>query len=247
MNSQPDLSVVIPVHNEEHSISSVVSELCRVLRGQVAFEILVVDDGSSDGTPQLLRQCVDSIPELRPLRHENRAGQSRAIVTGVKSAKAEVIATIDGDGQNDPKDILNFWKIMQAAPDGISLMIIGHRVRRRDTLLKRLSSRLANGVRSVVLGDHTPDTGCGIKMLHRDMFLQLPAFDHMHRFLPALVLRLGGRVISLPVNHRPRRGGRSHYGTLDRLIVGIVDLIGVYWLRQRWKDSGAVSLLSAKR
>lgn len=247
MNSQPDLSVVIPVHNEEQCISSVVLELSRALQGRVAFEILVVDDGSSDGTPQLLRQCVDSIPELRPLRHENRAGQSRAIVTGVKAARAEVIATIDGDGQNDPEDILNFWKTMQAAPDGASLMIVGRRVRRRDTLMKRLSSRLANSVRSSVLGDRTPDTGCGIKMFHRYMFLQLPAFDHMHRFLPALVLRLGGRIESLPVNHRSRRGGRSHYGTLDRLVVGIVDLLGVYWLRRRWKDSGNVSLLSAKK
>lgn len=246
MASQPDLSIVIPVHNEEKCISALVAETCRALRGHLAFEIIVVDDASDDDTPELLQQCLEAAPELRPLRHGKRAGQSRAIHTGVQAARADVIVTMDGDGQSDPADILAFWSTMQQAPDANSLLLAGQRIHRRDTFIKRISSKIANGVRSALLRDATPDTGCGMKMFSRHMFLQLPSFDHMHRFLPVLVIRLGGRVVSLPVNHRPRRGGRSHYGTLDRLMVGLVDLLGVYWLRLRWKDSGGATLLSLK-
>ncbi|WP_298723291.1 glycosyltransferase family 2 protein [uncultured Ferrovibrio sp.] len=246
MASQPDISVVIPVHNEEKCISALVLETCRILRGQLAFEIIVVDDASDDDTCDLLQQCMEAIPELRPLRHGKQAGQSRAIMTGVQAARAEIIVTMDGDGQNDPADILTFWTAMQGAWDGTFLLLAGQRVRRQDTFIKKASSKVANIIRSSVLRDATPDTGCGMKMFSRQLFLQLPFFDHMHRFLPALVIRMGGRVVSLPVNHRPRRGGRSHYGTLDRLVVGLIDLFGVYWLRLRWTDSGGATLLSIK-
>lgn len=243
MASQPDLSIVIPVHNEEKCISALIIETCRVLRGHLAFEIIVVDDASDDDTPRLLQQCLEAAPELRPLRHGKQAGQSMAVITGVRAARADFIVTMDGDGQNDPADILSFWAVMRDANDSDSLLLAGQRVQRRDTFIKRISSKIANSIRSSVLRDATPDTGCGVKMFSREMFLRLPSFNHMHRFLPVLVIRMGGRVVSLPVNHRPRRGGRSHYGTLDRLAVGLVDLFGVYWLRLRWADSGGATLL----
>ena len=243
MASLPDISVVIPVHNEEKCISALVTETCRILRGRLAFEIIVVDDASGDDTPHLLQQCLDVAPELRPLR---QAGQSMAILTGVRAARADIVVTMDGDGQNDPADILTFWDRMQEAVDRNALLLAGQRVRRQDSLIKQLSSRIANAVRSALLRDATPDTGCGMKMFTRSLFLSLPSFNHMHRFLPVLVIRMGGRVVSLPVNHRPRRGGRSHYGTFDRLAVGLVDLLGVYWLRLRWTDSGGATHLSTK-
>ncbi|MBS4047912.1 MAG: glycosyltransferase [Alphaproteobacteria bacterium] len=243
MASQPDLSVVIPVHNEEKCISALISETCRVLRGHLAFEIIVIDDASEDDTPRLLQQCLESAPELRPIRHARQAGQSMAILTGVQAARADMIVTMDGDGQNDPLDILAFWGVMMDASDSEGLLLAGQRVRRQDTFIKKMSSKIANAVRASILRDATPDTGCGMKMFSRAMFMRLPTFNHMHRFLPVLVIRMGGRVASLPVNHRPRRGGRSHYGTLDRLAVGLVDLFGVYWLRLRWTDNGGATLL----
>jgi dolichol-phosphate mannosyltransferase len=201
------------------------------------FELIFVDDGSSDGTMAALRAARGEVPELRLLRHSQRSGQSAAVHTGVRMAQAEWIATLDGDGQNDPADL----PAMLAARDDASaagaaaLLVVGHRVARRDTVLRRLSSRVANGVRAGLLGDGTPDTGCGIKLMHRETYLQLPFFDHMHRFLPALFQREGARVISVPVNHRPRNRGRSKYGLHNRLWVGIVDLVGVMWLRARFR------------
>jgi dolichol-phosphate mannosyltransferase len=169
------------------------------------------------------------------LRHKASCGQSMAIHTGVKAARAPWIATLDADGQNDPADIPKLWEVARAALPSPPLLVAGHRTRRRDTWSKRAASRLANAIRRRLLGDGTPDTGCGLKLFRRDLFLELPAFDHMHRFLPALVLRQGGTVVSVPVNHRPRERGRSNYGVLDRLWVGIVDLCGVMWLRRRAK------------
>ena len=159
-----------------------------------------------------------------------------AIVTGVKAARADWIATLDADGQNDPADIQALWEIARGAPAAPPLMVAGQRQKRRDTWSKRWASRAANAIRRALLGDGTPDTGCGLKLFRRDFFLELPRFDHMHRFLPALALRQGGKIVSVPVNHRPRERGRSNYGVLDRLWVGIVDLLGVMWLMRRAKN-----------
>lgn len=239
------LSVVIPVHNEADNIRGLLEECCQVLRGMLQFEIVVIDDCSSDSTPQLLRDCRAAMPELHALRHRRNAGQSMALVSGIRAARAPIIATLDGDGQNNPADILLLWKAMvAAAPHDTDLLLAGRRMQRRDTWLKRLSSRIANGVRARLLGDATPDTGCGLKMFRRALFLRLPAFDHMHRFLPALVLRAGGRVQSVPVSHRPRLNGASHYGTLDRLIAGLIDLCGVLWLQRRWRTPAGLDELS---
>jgi dolichol-phosphate mannosyltransferase len=169
---------------------------------------------------------------MRVLRHRRQSGQSTALWTGVRHARAPWIATLDGDGQNDPADIP---KLLALAldPDRKLDLVAGHRVTRKDSATQRLASRIANGVRSRMLRDDTPDTGCGLKVFSRAVFLALPYFDHMHRFLPALVLRSGGRVRSVPVNHRPRQRGRSHYGINNRLWVGLVDIFGVMWLRRR--------------
>jgi dolichol-phosphate mannosyltransferase len=231
---QPLLSVVVPVRNEAANIGPLVAEIAAALAA-LPHEIVYVDDGSTDDSAAILAGLAAGIPSLRVLRHAESCGQSAAIVTGVRAARGAWIATLDGDGQNDPADIPALWFFAQseATPDAAPLMVAGWRVNRRDTRVKRLSSRWANRVRARLLGDATPDTGCGLKLFPRALFLDLPAFDHMHRFLPALVLRQGGRVVSRPVNHRPRLRGQSNYGTLDRLAVGIVDLLGVAWLQRR--------------
>jgi dolichol-phosphate mannosyltransferase len=227
----PLLSVVIPVRNEAPNIAPLVAEIEAALAG-IAHEIVYVDDGSSDGTAAALRAAAAGAP-LRFLRHRGSCGQSAAIVTGVKAARGTWIATLDGDGQNDPADIPRLLERAQAECGAI--LVAGHRVTRRDSWVKRRSSRIANRVRAWMLRDATPDTGCGLKVFPRALFLDLPHFDHMHRFLPALVLRQGGRVVSEPVNHRPRVRGASNYGTLDRLAVSLFDLVGVAWLQRRWK------------
>jgi dolichol-phosphate mannosyltransferase len=172
---------------------------------------------------------------VRLIRHSRRSGQSAAVRTGVRFARAEWVATLDGDGQNDPADIPALVSACEAArrADPSVLLVMGHRTTRRDSWLKRVSSRVANGVRGRLLGDGTPDTGCGIKLMHRATFLELPFFDHLHRFLPALYRQQGAAVISVPVNHRPRTRGTSKYGLHNRLWVGIVDLFGVMWLGTR--------------
>jgi dolichol-phosphate mannosyltransferase len=232
----PALSVVIPVHNEADNVGPLAEEIHAALDGRVDFEIVYVDDASSDDTPQRLRALAKDDPRLRVLRHRANAGQSTALLTGVRHARGELVATLDGDGQNDPADIpalLARWRDEQRAGGEGPLLIAGWRASRRDTWIRRLSSRIANGVRRRVLGDGTPDTGCGLKLFRREDFLALPYFDHLHRFLPALVIRHGGRVVSVPVNHRPRLRGQSHYGIGNRLFVGIVDMAGVLWLRRR--------------
>ncbi|HEX6944624.1 MAG TPA: glycosyltransferase family 2 protein [Casimicrobiaceae bacterium] len=228
------LSVVVPVRNEAGNIAPLVDEIAAALAPLAAFEIVYVDDGSDDATPAELRELRGRVPQLRVVRHERSCGQSTAIVTGVLAARHPWIATLDGDGQNDPADIRRLLDRLASAQPGENLQLLcGWRAQRQDTWLRRLSSRVANGVRGRVLRDRTPDTGCGLKVFPREVFLRLPYFDHMHRFLPALVQRHGGTVESVVVSHRPRTRGRSKYGLFDRLWVGIVDLFGVGWLIAR--------------
>jgi dolichol-phosphate mannosyltransferase len=226
------LAIVIPVFNEAENIAALLDEIMAVLEAQPPYEIIVVDDGSTDNTATVLSACHSRCPQLKVIRHRVRCGQSAALVTGVAAARASWIVTLDGDGQNDPADILKLCRIMERAPAGVRL-VTGDRKRRRDSLVKRLAARLANGVRRRVLGDRTPDSGCGLKLMTRETFDRLPQFDHMHRFLPALVQRQGGGVVSVEVNHRARRYGQSKYGIHNRLWTGIVDLLGVLWLQRR--------------
>ncbi len=230
----PEISVVVPVHNESLNVLPLLERIESALAGVTRFEAVFVDDLSTDDTVRVLTDYARSHPWLVVLMHRNNCGQSTAVRTGVREAAASVIATLDGDGQNDPADIpalLARWRTLRTQPGPV--LIAGWRAQRRDTWSRRLSSRVANGVRSRLLGDATPDTGCGLKLFGRDEFLALPYFDHMHRFLPALVRRAGGTVVSVPVAHRPREHGQSHYGIHNRLWVGLVDMLGVMWLQRR--------------
>ncbi len=228
------LSVVVPIKNEQDNIEPLVREIVSALTDKATFEIIYVDDGSTDASQARLQALKAEFPMLRVIRHRASCGQSRAITTGVSAARYEWIATLDGDGQNDPADIPALLTKLgePAQPENLELLA-GWRARRIDTFLRRLSSKVANGVRSRLLKDNTPDTGCGLKLFARDTFLQLPNFDHVHRFLPALVMRNGGAVVSVPVHHRARERGTSKYGIHNRLWVGIVDLFGVAWLQRR--------------
>jgi dolichol-phosphate mannosyltransferase len=228
-----DLSVVIPVKDEAANVAPLVAEIRAALDGLLDYEIVYVDDGSEDGTPSEVARLQAETPRLRLLRHMRSYGQSAAIRTGVRAARAAWIATLDGDGQNDPADLPKLWSIGRSAPPVPPPLLTGYREVRRDRWTKRLASRFANRVRRRLLGDDTLDTGCGLKLFPRSLFLDLPYFDHMHRFLPALVLREGGIVRSVRVNHRPRHRGVSKYGVFDRLGVGVVDLFGVIWLKRR--------------
>jgi len=235
--TSPELSVVVPVHNEEANIAPLIGEIVAALRGLVDFEIVYVDDVSRDGSARVLIEQKRSIPELRVLRHRAQSGQSTAIRNGVKAARGHWIATLDGDGQNDPADIPKLIAARTEAGADTKLFA-GWRVTRRDNFGKRISSKIANAIRSAILKDATPDTGCGIKLFEREAFLDLPYFDHMHRYLPALMQRAGWRTVSVPVNHRPRTAGISKYNNLNRALVGISDLRGVGWLIRRSKRGG---------
>lgn len=229
------VSVVVPVKDEEENVIPLATEIVAALDGVESFEIVYVDDGSGDHTPEIIEEAKQKFPMLRGIRHKQCAGQSTAINTGVHAAHGELIATLDGDGQNDPADIpalLEKYREVSGAK-AHPVMIAGWRAKRKDTWLKRVSSKVANGVRSTLLGDATPDTGCGLKVFPRALFVGFPAFNHMHRFMPALTIRAGGEVISVPVNHRPRERGQSKYGLFNRLWVGIVDIFGVMWLKSR--------------
>ncbi len=231
------ISVVVPVHNEADNIISLIQEIDNAMSIADAYEIIYIDDGSNDQTAAVLKQALHDFKALRVIRHEQSCGQSTAINTGVKAANYPWIATLDGDGQNDPADIPRLYEVLireREKTDNL-WMVAGWRNKRYDSAWRLFSSKVANGVRAGLLGDNTPDTGCGLKLFSRDRFLSLPYFDHMHRFLPALILRAGGQVISEPVNHRSRTSGQSKYGTLDRLWAGIIDLAGVIWLQRRAK------------
>ena len=230
----PVLSVIVPIHNEEQNIVSLAQEISDTLVSLGSHEIIFVDDGSTDNSYQVLIKLTNSISEFRALQHTGRQGQSAAIYSGVSAAKAQLIATLDGDGQNDPADIPTLVAAYYSQSDKEGrLMVVGWRKGRKDNWSKRISSRIANSIRSKLLSDSTPDTGCGLKIFRREDFLSFPAFNHMHRFMPALMLRNGGRVTSLVVNHRPRLHGKSHYGILYRIWIGFVDLLGVTWLNRR--------------
>src|SRR6185503_39615 len=232
----PELSVVVPVHNEAENLNRLTGEIRRALEGRVDYEIVYVDDGSQDGSAECLARLAREEPRIRVVPHERRAGQSAAIASGVRAARAPWIATLDGDGQNDPADIPKLIAERDAPVNrGVQLFMGNRKASRKDTAWRKLQSSIANGVRSGLLGDGTPDTGCGIKLFLREVFMELPRFDHMHRFLPALFLRDGARVISVPVSHRPRTRGTSKYGMLNRAWVGIIDIFGVRWLRNRYK------------
>ncbi len=226
------LSVVVPVRNEQDNVESLIAEINSALKSIITHEIIYVDDGSTDGTNVKLQALKSRYPQLRVIRHKKSCGQSTAVRTGVKYAKYDWIATLDGDGQNDPADIP---KLINAIGDGVELVGGNRRLSRRDSWIKKISSIVANTIRSSMLKDDTPDTGCGLKVFSRAAFLDIPYFDHMHRFLPALIKRRGGKVVSVHVAHRHRVHGKSNYGTLDRLMVGIVDLLGVAWLQRRAK------------
>ena len=241
MSATPQLSVVVPVHNEEDNVAPLVGEIVAALRGCVAFEIIYVDDRSSDSTLQRLSALQATTPELRVIRHLSNAGQSTAVRNGVKAARAPWIATLDGDGQNDPADIPKLLAQRDAAAHGIKLFA-GWRVNRQDSGSKRWASKWANAIRARMLRDDTPDTGCGIKLFEREAFLDLPYFDHNHRYLPALMQRAGWKTVSVPVNHRQRTAGVSKYNTFARALVGIRDLRGVAWLIVRSRRTAVEEL-----
>lgn len=238
------ISVVVPVHNEAENINPLLIEIIAALQDVTNYEIIYVDDGSCDDTLNVLKTAQQTIPNLRVFHHAQSCGQSAAIYTGIKAAKYSVIATLDGDGQNDPADIPNLYTQLQTQQkiNPKLAMIAGWRNQRHDSAWRLFSSKFANGIRSRLLGDATPDTGCGLKVFLRDAALQLPFFDHYHRFLPALMLRSGYQVVSVPVNHRARERGVSKYGTLDRLWVGISDILGVMWLKTRMKLTEVIEI-----
>ncbi len=230
----PQLAVVVPVFNERDNIPALLAEIAAALRGRIDYEVIYVDDDSSDDSRAVLASEKPSHPELRILHHLTRSGQSTAVWNGVRAAQSPWIATLDGDGQNDPADIPKLLAERDAAAADVRLFA-GWRTTRHDSFNKRISSKVANAVRSRLLKDATPDTGCGLKLFEREVFLRLPYFDHMHRYLPALFKRAGFQSVSVPVGHRPRTAGVSKYGTLDRLWVGLADLRGVAWLMRRGK------------
>jgi len=237
----PQISVVVPVFNEQDNVAPLIHEIVAALRGLVPFEIVYVDDHSRDNTLATLKGLKAEVPELRVIRHVTQSGQSTAIRTGVKAARGEWIATLDGDGQNDPADIPRLIAQRDGGAHDVKLFA-GWRVNRQDTGSKRWASKWANAIRARMLRDDTPDTGCGIKLFERAAFLDLPYFDHMHRYLPALMQRAGWKTISVPVNHRARSTGVSKYNNLNRALVGIRDLRGVAWLITRSKRTATEEL-----
>ncbi len=232
-SAAPAVSVVVPVRNEADNIAPLIAEIDAALAGRWPYEIVYVDDGSSDATAARVEELAARRGNLRLIRHAASCGQSAAVRTGVRFARGAVAATLDGDGQNDPAFLPDLIGAVMAS--GKVGLAAGQRVGRKDTGFKKLQSRIANGVRGAILRDGTRDTGCGLKAFRREVFLSLPYFDGLHRFLPALVRREGFDIAYVDVTDRPRRSGVSNYGFFDRLWIGIMDLMGVWWLIRRKK------------
>lgn len=239
----PSISVVVPVYNEAENVAKLVSEIAEALGGnhgfEDPFEMIFINDASADKTLSVLQDLKTDYPQLRVLSHRENAGQSRSVRTGILAAKAAIIGTLDGDGQNDPADLPKLYAqmIRTDAPDGLAL-VGGRRAKRKDSAAKKLASRFGNGVRKRLLKDNADDTGCGIKVFSREAFLRLPYFDHIHRYIPALMLREGYKTEFCDVNHRRREFGVSKYSNLGRLMVSIADLRGVMWLNRRSRNPG---------
>ncbi|MET3527071.1 glycosyltransferase family 2 protein [Phenylobacterium koreense] len=239
--SPPHISVVVPVFDEEGAAPGLAREIAKAFEGR-DYEMIFVDDHSRDGTRAALSALKNEIPQLRVLSHAKNSGQSRSIRTGILAARGDVIVTLDGDGQNDPADGPGLVDALVAgSPDLV--LVGGERVKRQDSAAKRMASRIGNGVRKRLLKDTANDTGCGLKAFRREAFLRLPYFDHIHRYLPALMMREGYKVDFRPVNHRHRQTGRSKYTNLGRLWASLSDLYGVMWLQSRSRLPGAVEEL----
>ncbi len=232
-----DISVVVPAKDERDNLAPLVGEIDAALGGRFEYELIYVNDGSVDGSHVVLRDLQTRFTRLRVLCHVHAVGQSMAVLSGVRHGRGDWLVVLDGDGQNDPADIPAMLEeaMRRYQSDPYQVGLIGHRVNRRDDWVKRLSSTLANGFRDLLLRDGIPDTGCGLKVVRRDWYLKLPAFNHMHRYIPALIQAQGGRMAPWPVNHRPRQAGISKYGVWNRLWVGLVDVVGVWWLQRRSK------------
>ncbi len=235
----PDISVVVPVHDERGAAGPLAREIATAFEGR-SYEMVFVDDASRDGTLDELRGLMAELPALRVLSHGANAGQSRAVRTGVLAARAAIIVTLDGDGQNPPADAPKLADLLASSPSSVAL-VGGRRVRRQDSEAKRQASLWANRIRRKLLGDDADDTGCGLKAFRRDAFLRLPYFDHLHRYLPALMIREGYRNLYLDVDHRHRETGRSKYTNGGRLAASLTDLLGVMWLKSRSRRPGAIS------
>jgi len=235
-DTQTAVSVVVPVRNEADNVAPLVAEITGALDGRWAYEIIYVNDGSTDATGERLLELMKRHPQLRQLRHATPSGQSAAVRSGVRAARGAIVATLDGDGQNNPVFLPALIAAIENGGGRVGLAA-GQRVGRKDTGFKRWQSRTANGVRNAILKDGTRDTGCGLKAFRREVFLAMPYFDGLHRFLPALVRREGFDIAYVEVIDRPRHSGVSNYGFFDRLWIGIMDLAGVWWLIRRKKPT----------
>jgi len=239
-NAVVAVSIVVPVRNEAENVAPLIAEIATALNGRWPYEIIYVNDGSTDATAERITAIMEQRGNLRHLHHEKSSGQSAAVRSGVRAARGGIVATLDGDGQNNPAFLPDLIAAVENGGSRVGLAA-GQRVGRKDTGFKKLQSRIANGVRSAILRDGTRDTGCGLKAFRREVFLMLPYFDGLHRFLPALVRREGYEVAYVDVIDRPRRSGVSNYGFFDRLWIGIMDLAGVWWLIRRKKSTPVVT------